>query len=171
MISRTLIKAHAALALATMIFGVNYWLSKGLMPDYLQPRQLVLLRIAGAGLIFWLLAFLQKNEQVKRSDLLRIAMAALFGTTVNQLLFSSGSISPRRLMWPLSMFRILFLCWCLLQCWSKKGYLLSKSPAYCWAPAELWYWSPIVAIFLLAHTHSPAICWHYSIRWLTPFIW
>jgi drug/metabolite transporter (DMT)-like permease len=90
MISKTNIKAHAALALATMIFGVNYWLSKGLMPDYLQPRQLVLLRIAGAGLIFWLLAFLQKNEQVKRSDLLRIAMAALFGTTVNQLLFFIG---------------------------------------------------------------------------------
>jgi drug/metabolite transporter (DMT)-like permease len=90
MISKTNIKAHAALALATMIFGVNYWLSKGLMPDYLLPRQLVLLRIAGAGIMFWLLAILQENEQVKRSDLLRIAVAALFGTTVNQLLFFIG---------------------------------------------------------------------------------
>jgi drug/metabolite transporter (DMT)-like permease len=90
MISRTLINAHVALALATMIFGVNYWLSKGLMPDYLLPRQLVLLRIAGAGIMFWLLAILQEKEQVKRGDLLRIAVAALFGTTLNQLLFFIG---------------------------------------------------------------------------------
>jgi drug/metabolite transporter (DMT)-like permease len=90
MFSTTNIKAHAALAFATMIFGVNYWISKGLMPNYLEPQQLVLLRIAGACSVFWLLATLQHNEQVKRRDLLRIAVAALFGTTLNQLLFFIG---------------------------------------------------------------------------------
>ncbi len=83
-------KAHLALALATLIFGANYWISKGLMPDFLSPQQLVLLRITGACLLFWVLSIFKSSERVRRRDLSRIAIAALFGTTINQLLFFTG---------------------------------------------------------------------------------
>lgn len=83
-------RAHAALLFATLIFGANYWISKGLMPDYLNPSQLVLLRIAGACLLFWVLSFIRINEPVNRRDLTRIAIASVFGTTLNQLLFFVG---------------------------------------------------------------------------------
>ncbi len=83
-------KAHLSLALATMIFGANYWISKGLMPDFVSPQQLVLLRVVGASILFWGLSLSGKNEPVKKRDLTRIAVAALFGITINQLLFFIG---------------------------------------------------------------------------------
>jgi drug/metabolite transporter (DMT)-like permease len=84
------IKSHLALALATLIFGANYWISKDLMPDFLNPQQLVLLRITGACLLFWVLSIFKSSERVRRRDLSRIALAALFGATINQLLFFIG---------------------------------------------------------------------------------
>lgn len=83
-------KAHISLALATLIFGANYWVSKGLMPDFVNPQQLVLLRVVGASLLFWALSVAGPHEPVKKRDLTRIAMAALFGVTINQLLFFIG---------------------------------------------------------------------------------
>lgn len=83
-------KAHISLALATLIFGANYWVSKGLMPDFVNPQQLVLLRVVGASLLFWALSVAGPRELVKKRDLTRIAVAALFGVTINQLLFFIG---------------------------------------------------------------------------------
>ncbi len=80
-------KAHFALLGTSIIFGVNYWIAKGLMPGYMSPFQLVIVRIAGAALLFWLVSLLMKPEKVTRRDLLIIALASLFGTTINQLLF------------------------------------------------------------------------------------
>jgi drug/metabolite transporter (DMT)-like permease len=47
------LKAHLSLLLAAMIFGANYWISKGLMPDYLSPEQLLFLRVVGSFLLFF----------------------------------------------------------------------------------------------------------------------
>jgi len=73
-----------------MIFGANYWIAKGLMPGYLNPFQLVMIRIAGATLIFWLLSLTIKSEKIRRKDMLTIAVAGIFGTTMNQLFFFVG---------------------------------------------------------------------------------
>lgn len=55
------------------------------MPDALTPFQLVTVRIGVACVLFWLLAAMIKPEKVERKDLIRIFIAAIFGTTINQL--------------------------------------------------------------------------------------
>ena len=60
------------------------------MPGFLDPYQLVLIRIAGATVLFWLLGLSIKNEKIDRKDLQRIAFAAILGTTINQLFFFVG---------------------------------------------------------------------------------
>ncbi len=77
---------------ATLLFGINYWVAKGLMPHYLQPVQIIFLRISGALVLFWALelGFAAKSKAIERSDILRIAFAALLGITLNQMLFFLG---------------------------------------------------------------------------------
>ncbi len=82
--------AHAALAAAAIIFGANYWISKGLMPGYLTPGQLVFIRLAGASILFFLLSLFGKREKFEKKDLLTIAIASLLGTTLNQYWFFIG---------------------------------------------------------------------------------
>lgn len=82
--------AHIALLGTSLIFGANYWIAKGLMPGYLNPYQLVMIRIAGATLIFWLLGLVIKQEKISRKDMITIVVAAIFGTTMNQLFFFVG---------------------------------------------------------------------------------
>jgi len=89
-ILKTLHKAHIALLGTSLIFGANYWVAKGLMPDFLDPYQLVLIRIAGATVLFWLLGLSIKNEKIERKDFQRIVFAGILGTTVNQLFFFVG---------------------------------------------------------------------------------
>jgi len=75
---------------ANLIYGINYVVAKGIMPDYLQPRAIIFLRVAGAALIFWLISLLMPVEKTKRSDLLRIAFASAFGVAINQIMFFEG---------------------------------------------------------------------------------
>jgi drug/metabolite transporter (DMT)-like permease len=51
------IKAHAALFSSGLLFGANYWIAKGLMPDTMQPMQIIFVRGFAAMLLFWLLSF------------------------------------------------------------------------------------------------------------------
>ncbi len=60
------------------------------MPGFLDPYQLVLIRISGATVLFWLLGLTIKNEKFERKDFQRIVFAAILGTTVNQLFFFVG---------------------------------------------------------------------------------
>jgi len=87
---KTNYKAHIALVGTSLIFGANYWIAKGLMPGYLDPYQLVLIRITGATVLFWLLGLTIKAETIQGADLRRIAFAAVLGTTINQLFFFVG---------------------------------------------------------------------------------
>ncbi|MGB4123547.1 MAG: DMT family transporter, partial [Bacteroidales bacterium] len=84
------LKAHLSLLLAAMIFGANYWISKGLMPDYLSPEQLLFLRVVGSFLLFFMISFMLPSEKVDKADKKTIALASLLGVTLNQLLFFIG---------------------------------------------------------------------------------
>lgn len=75
---------------ANLIYSLNYIVAKGIMPDYLQPRSIILLRVVGASLVFWIISLFTKTEKVLLSDLLLIAFASLFGVTINQILFFEG---------------------------------------------------------------------------------
>lgn len=83
-------KAHLAVLGANIIYGVNYTVAKGIMPDYMSPLALVFFRVLGASIMFWLWGFFVKTEKLARKDAMRMAFAAFFGVALNQMLFLKG---------------------------------------------------------------------------------
>lgn len=75
---------------ANLIYGLNYVIAKGIMPDYLQPRAIIFVRVIIAALLFWLLKPFVADEKVSKKHLFQIAVAALFGLAANQILFFEG---------------------------------------------------------------------------------
>ena len=84
------INAHAALIAGNLIFGLNYVISKGLMPNYFLPNDIVLYRIGGALLLFWVYGMFFKTEKIEKQDLLRLALCGFFGVFLNQIMFFKG---------------------------------------------------------------------------------
>jgi drug/metabolite transporter (DMT)-like permease len=71
------------------MYGANYVVAKGLMPDIIGPNGFILVRVLGAVALFWgILAF--RNERVAWKDLGRLALCGVFGVAVNQLMFFNG---------------------------------------------------------------------------------
>lgn len=85
-----LVFAHIALIAGNLIFGLNYVISKGIMPDYFKPHDIVLYRIFGALLLFWLYSVFFKSEKIDKKDYFKIFMCGFFGVFVNQLMFFEG---------------------------------------------------------------------------------
>lgn len=81
--------AFAALFFVNLLYGVNYVVAKGLMPGVIGPSGFILLRVAGAGLLFWA-AWLIRRERVAWSDAKRLVLCGLSGVAVNQLMFFHG---------------------------------------------------------------------------------
>ncbi|MEZ4807330.1 MAG: DMT family transporter [Flavobacteriales bacterium] len=81
--------AHLALFAVNTIYGVNYVVAKGLMPVVIGPSGFIVLRVLGAGGLFWLLRAL-KPERVAMGDMLRLGLCGLFGVALNQLMFFNG---------------------------------------------------------------------------------
>ncbi|MDF2437687.1 MAG: family transporter [Bacteroidota bacterium] len=87
--SKTL-QAHLALLLVNLIYGANYSIAKQVMPVYVQPFAFVLMRVGGALILFWIVSTLFIKEKVDRKDFPRLALLAVFGVALNQLLFLKG---------------------------------------------------------------------------------
>lgn len=88
--SRKTILAHLAVIAANVIYGLNFVIAKGIMPDFLQPRVIILIRVLGAMIIFNLVSLVFPKEKVKRKDLFRLAFCAVFGIAINQIMFFEG---------------------------------------------------------------------------------
>ena len=86
-LKRSSVLAHLAVIGANVIYGINYVVAKGIMPDYLQPRVIILLRVVGATLIFWIVAALFEKQTIAKKDYIRLAICALFGIAINQIMF------------------------------------------------------------------------------------
>ena len=84
------VKAHISLFVAQVIYALNYSIAKGVMPLYVSPFGLVMMRILGACLLFWLLSLFSKTEKVAQADLKKMALLAVFGVAVNQAFFIYG---------------------------------------------------------------------------------
>ncbi|MFO8086914.1 MAG: DMT family transporter [Bacteroidales bacterium] len=82
--------AHITLLITSLLFGANYWIAKGLMPDYFQPLQVIFMRVLGAMLLFWLLQLFTPKEKVAKKDLWLIGLSASLGVAVNQIMFFEG---------------------------------------------------------------------------------
>ncbi len=75
---------------ATTIYALNHTIAKGVMPEYIQPYGLVMLRVVGASILFWLASFLGPNEKIEKKDYRRIVICAVFGMGINMLAFFKG---------------------------------------------------------------------------------
>ncbi len=76
--------------IASIIYGVNHTIAKGLMPDIIEPFGFIFLRLSGAAFLFWLLSLFFPSEKIERSDWFRIIACAFFGMTLNMLMFFKG---------------------------------------------------------------------------------
>lgn len=83
-------KAHLALLSANIIYGANYIIAKGIMPEKIGPSAFVFIRISCCVLLFWTLKFLFVKEKVNRKDLLILGLCGFFGGGANQMLFFHG---------------------------------------------------------------------------------
>ena len=84
------ILALLAATLASTIYAVNHTIAKGLMPNIIKPYGFILLRVAGAMLIFWLISFFYPSEKIDKKDWFRIVGCAFFGMVLNMLMFFKG---------------------------------------------------------------------------------
>ena len=82
--------AHISLFIANLIYALNYTFAKDVMPDFIQPSGFILLRVIGAVILFALTYFIFIREKVNKKDLYRLALSAVFGVAINQLLFFKG---------------------------------------------------------------------------------
>lgn len=82
--------ALIAALVATSIYGVNHTVAKVLMPTYIGPFALILLRVSGAFLLFWIISFFLPKEPIHRKDFIRILGASIFGMVINMLFFFKG---------------------------------------------------------------------------------
>lgn len=85
-----IIKAHLALIGANVIFGLNFIIAKGIMPQYLDPRSIILLRVTVAVIFFWLFHRAFVKEKVEKRDLIKLSVCGLFGIAINQIFFFEG---------------------------------------------------------------------------------
>ncbi len=86
-------KRHLALLAAfgaSFIYGVNHSLAKGIMPTYISPYGFILLRVSGAAVLFWITSLFFPQEKIESKDWGRIFLCALFGMTLNMLMFFKG---------------------------------------------------------------------------------
>ncbi len=84
------VKAHVFLFSAQVIYALNYSIAKDLMPDFMGPGALVLLRVAGAGLLFWILSLFMEKEKPEKGHYVKFILLAIFGVACNQLCFIFG---------------------------------------------------------------------------------
>lgn len=82
-------KAYLALLGANVIYGANFLIAKGIMPDKMGPSALVLLRVIGASFMFWIVKQFVK-EKVDKKDFLLLIICGLLGISTNMLLFFHG---------------------------------------------------------------------------------
>ncbi|MBN8695393.1 MAG: EamA family transporter [Bacteroidetes bacterium] len=84
------LQAHLALIIVNIIYAANFSIAKEVMPAFVQPFAFVLMRVGGALSLFWIVGTFFIKEKVDKKDLPRMALLAVFGVALNQLLFLKG---------------------------------------------------------------------------------
>ncbi|ARS34346.1 DMT family transporter [Pontibacter actiniarum] len=85
------IQVHAALFLVALIYGSNYSIAKEVMPAYVGPFGLIVIRVVSAAVFFGVFSRMVTKERiVGRADNLRVILCGVTGVAVNQLCFFAG---------------------------------------------------------------------------------
>ncbi|MBO6879992.1 MULTISPECIES: DMT family transporter [Winogradskyella] len=80
-----------ALFMVQLLYGLNYTIAKAVMNEnYIKPFGFVLLRVAGATVLFWLLSLIVPQQKIEKKDFIKLFAAALFGVVINMLFFFKG---------------------------------------------------------------------------------
>jgi len=87
---KTIIKAHVALLGANIIYGANYIIAKGIMPNKISPAAFVFIRLACCTALFWIVKSFLVREKVERKDFSRLILCGLFGAAANMMFFFHG---------------------------------------------------------------------------------
>lgn len=99
---QSLFKSHLALFVVQLMYGANYVVAKGLMPDVVGPNGFILIRVLGAVALFWAIMSFFKDK-VDKGDFLRLAICGFFGVALNQLMFFNGLMLTSPLNAPVIM--------------------------------------------------------------------
>ncbi|MEZ4801752.1 MAG: DMT family transporter [Gelidibacter sp.] len=84
-------RAIIAVLMVQILYGLNYTFAKDVMVEgYITPYGFILLRVAGATLLFWMFSWLGPKEKIDRRDFAKFFVAAIFGVAINMLLFFKG---------------------------------------------------------------------------------
>lgn len=75
---------------ASAIYAMNHTIAKGLMPTYIEPFGLILVRVLGAAALFWIISIWGPKEKIDTADWKRLVACALFGMVINMLMFFKG---------------------------------------------------------------------------------
>ncbi|RAU82481.1 DMT family transporter [Pontibacter arcticus] len=85
------IQVHASLFLVALIYAANFSVAKEVMPEYIGPFGLIMIRVVSAALFFGILSkLLVKEKIVGWSDNMRSVLCGLTGIAINQLCFFGG---------------------------------------------------------------------------------
>ncbi|PKP20149.1 MAG: EamA/RhaT family transporter [Bacteroidetes bacterium HGW-Bacteroidetes-21] len=82
--------SHISVLSANIIYGINYAIAKGMMPEFFHPRAIIFIRALGAFLLFLLYHTLFVKEKMQRKDVGLFFLCAFFGIAVNQIMFFEG---------------------------------------------------------------------------------
>ncbi len=80
---KTKIKAHSAVLIANVIFGLGVPVTKLLLDDWVSPMAYMASRFIGATIIFWLVSLFLPREHVNPKDLLVIICGGLLGFVIS----------------------------------------------------------------------------------------
>ncbi len=84
------LQAHLSMFTAEAIWGMMAPVGKQAMLHGIDSLDMVTFRVTGAAILFWIFSFFAPKEHVPLRDILTLALAALFGVTFNQCLFTLG---------------------------------------------------------------------------------
>jgi drug/metabolite transporter (DMT)-like permease len=84
-------KIHSALLIVGLIYGANYSIAKVVMPYHIGPFGIIFIRVIIGTALYWAIDFINGPEKIKyKRDYIKLAVLAVFGVAINQLMFFKG---------------------------------------------------------------------------------
>jgi drug/metabolite transporter (DMT)-like permease len=88
---RSSLKIHLALFTVSLIYGATFTIAKQVMPEYVKPFALILMRVTVAAVCMFIFhAIFIKQRISEWKDIRKLCISALFGVAFNMLLFFKG---------------------------------------------------------------------------------
>ena len=77
-----------ALIMVQVLYGLNFTIAKTVMNEnFIKPFGFVLIRVAGATVLFWIMSLFLPKQKIDKKDYLKLFVAAIFGVMINMLFF------------------------------------------------------------------------------------